>query len=300
MRINSNIPALNTNRLLGRNTNKLQESLERLSSGKRINRASDDAAGLAISQKMDAQIRGLRQASRNGLDGISMIQTGEGALGEIHAMLQRMRELSVQGANGVYTEEDLDSIYGELEQLTEEIKGISQKTDFNGKKLLNGEAEKVSLQVGANEEENIEIDFGELEVNISKLGKKKPNEKSTNLDDWSIGNLVGKDENGDKTEGKLKDSENYDKAITVYENAINQVSTIRSKLGAIQNRLESTISNVDNTAENLTAAKSRIEDVDMALEMTQFTKYQILQQASTSMLGEANSLPQSVLQLLQG
>lgn len=371
MRINSNIPALNANRLLSRNTNMLQASLERLSSGKRINRASDDAAGLAISEKMDAQIKGLRQASRNALDGVSMIQTAEGALNEVHAMLQRMRELAVQGANEVYTEEDLSSIYDELEELTEEVEQISKNTAFNGKKLLDGTAGtlvkeystddysfdsttgeikdknnivvvkkemdgkiiipgtppekdktlvekdgkilerdgkilvldtkgKVSLQVGANKGENIGINFDELEINIWELGKSDKVVKPE--DDWSIGGLVGGNKNGKPIEGHLKvnKSENYGKAISVYERAIGQVSTTRSKLGAVQNRLESTISNVDNTAENLTAAKSRIEDVDMALEMTNFTKYQILQQASTSMLGEANSLPQSVLQLLQG
>ena len=150
MRINNNIPALNTHRLLNVNTNNLQKSLERLSSGKRINRASDDAAGLAISQKMEAQIRGLRQASRNSLDGISLIQTAEGALTEVHEMLQRMRELSVQGANGVYDEGDLNAIVDEIKQLTEQIEKIANDTDFNGINLLNGQDKKLYIQIGAN------------------------------------------------------------------------------------------------------------------------------------------------------
>lgn len=274
MRINNNIPALNTHRLLNVNTNNLQKSLERLSSGKRINRASDDAAGLAISQKMEAQIRGLRQASRNSLDGISLIQTAEGALVEVHEMLQRMRELSVQGANGVYDEGDLTAIADEIEQLTEQIEKIANDTDFNGIKLLDGSnTDGLRLQIGANEGQYIEVDMTDIDITIDTLG---------------IKDII------DPT-----DSETYKEAITTYNDAIEKVSSIRSKLGAIQNRLEHTIRNVDNTVENLSASKSRIEDLDMALEMSEFTKLNILQQANTSMLSHANQLPQTVLQLLQ-
>lgn len=274
MRINNNIAALNTHRALGKNVGGLEKSLERLSSGKRINRASDDAAGLAISQKMEAQIVGLRQASRNSLDGVSMIQTAEGALNEVHSMLQRMRELSVQGANGIYQQKDLDAMADEIVQLEAQIQKISKDTEFNGIKLLDGKGGEIKLQVGANKGENIILNMEEFQMDVVKLDIEKAIEKGDISDD-------------------------YNEAITTYSKAIERVSKVRSTLGAIQNRLEHTISNVDNSAENLTAAKSRIEDLDMALEMSNFTKLSVLQQASTSMLSHANNLPQSVLQLLQ-
>lgn len=279
MRINNNIPALNTHRLLNINTEGLQKSLERLSSGKRINRASDDAAGLAISEKMEAQIRGLRQASRNSLDGVSLIQTAEGALNEVHEMLQRTRELSVQGANGIYEDGDLEAIANEIKQLTEQIDKIANDTEFNGITLLKGDLDgkgetKLRLQIGANESQFIEVDMSTVKVDPNTLG---------------IEDIIKEDSK----------SEDYEKAIEKYNDAIEQVSKMRSKLGAIQNRLEHTIKNVDNTAENLTASKSRIADLDMAQEMSEFTKLNILQQAGTSMLSQANQLPQMVLQLLQ-
>lgn len=299
MRINNNIPALNTHRLLNINTNNLHKSLERLSSGKRINRASDDAAGLAISQKMEAQIRGLRQASRNSLDGISLIQTAEGALIEVHEMLQRMRELSVQGANGVYDEGDLSAIAEEIKQLTEQIEKIANETEFNGINLLNvpkqqtDERKELRIQIGANESQFISIYMDEINIVPENLGT----ENDDGNIDKSIKDLI--DLIDDLSGGNTLESKFFDEAITVYNDAIEKVSTIRSKLGAIQNRLEHTIRNVDNTAENLTASKSRIEDLDMAKEMSEFTKLSILQQASTSMLSHANQLPQTVLQLLQ-
>lgn len=279
MRINNNIPALNTHRTLNMTTNSIQKSLERLSSGKRINRAADDAAGMAISQKMQAQVRGLRQASRNSLDGISLIQTAEGALNEVHAMLQRMRELCVQGANGVYKEDDLKSIGDEIVQLTEQIDKIAKETEFNGKKLLDGTEGKLQLQVGANENQVVKIEMSGIKATASGL----------EIEVFASG---------------IKDSKNltttkFSSGITTYNNAIENVSKIRSKLGAYQNRLEHTIKNIDNTAENLTASMSRIEDADMALEMSEFTRLNILQQAGTAMLAQANQLPQAVLQLLR-
>ena len=300
MRINNNIPALNTHRMLNMNINSLEKTLEKLSSGKRINRAADDAAGLAISQKMDAQIRGLRQASRNGLDGISLIQTAEGALNEVHAMLQRMRELSVQGANGIYAKEDLEAVANEMKELTEQIDKIAKDTTFNGIHLLKGELEGKSgasgkidlrLHIGANSGECIEINMEEINITVGS-GSGQLN---------IITEMVTSKENGEfevASGGKLT-SENFDAAITVYDDAVRKVASHRSKLGAYQNRLEHTIKNLDNTAENLTAAKSRIEDADMAIEMSEFVKLSILQQAGTSMLSQANQLPQSVLQLLQ-
>ena len=303
MRINNNIPALNTHRMLNMNINSLEKTLEKLSSGKRINKAADDAAGLAISQKMDAQIRGLRQASRNGLDGISLIQTAEGALNEVHAMLQRMRELAVQGANGIYEEGeegDLKAIANELKELTEQIDKIGKDTTFNGIYLLRGDLEgkteetedsKLRLHIGSNEGEYIEIDMKEINIRVGS-GSGQLN---------IITEMVTSKENGEfevASGGKLT-SENFEDAITIYDDAIRKVASHRSKLGAYQNRLEYTIKNLDNTAENLTAAKSRIEDADMAIEMSEFVKLSILQQAGTSMLSQANQLPQSVLQLLQ-
>lgn len=285
MRINNNIPALNTHRIFTGNTNAMQKSLERLSSGKRINRAADDAAGMAISQKMQAQVRGLRQASRNSLDGISLIQTAEGALNEIHAMLQRMRELSVQGANGTYTEDDLKAIGDEIVQLTEQISQIADETEFNGKKLLNGK-EKVQLQVGANEGQIIDVDMKSIDATASGL---EINDFKKGIED-----AIKATEEDEKLS-----NEKIANGIEIFNTAIDRVAGMRSKLGAYQNRLEHTMKNIDNTAENLTASMSRIEDADMALEMSEFTRLNILQQAGTAMLAQANQLPQGVLQLLR-
>lgn len=273
MRINHNIPAMNAHRLLTSNSNNTAKTLERLSSGKRINRAADDAAGLAISEKMRAQINGLQVASRNSLDGISLIQTAEGAMNEIHAMLQRMRELAVQASNGTYEQDDRNNIAEEIAQLQKEIDNIASTTNFNEKKLLNGSlaatGNALILQIGANANET-------LAVNIARLDTVALSIFSSNIN--VINSASG--------------------AITKINDAIKKVSEVRSKLGAVQNRLEHTISNLDNTAENLTAAFSRIADVDMALEMSNFTKLNVLTQAGTAMLAQANQRPQSILQLL--
>ena len=303
MRINNNIPALNTHRMLGMTNVGLEKTLEKLSSGKRINKAADDAAGLAISQKMEAQIRGLRQASRNSLDGISLLQTGEGALNEVHSMLQRIRELAVQGANGIYEEDDLEALAGEIKELTEQIDKIGQDTTFNGIYLLKGNLvedtenpkEKLRLQIGANEDQYIDIDMSEINVTVGGVGD--------NLGQLEIAgdeHIVKIDDDGKfVVNQEYLEPENFNKAITTYSKAIERIASHRSQLGAYQNRLEHTIRNIDNTAENLTAAKSRIEDADMAIEMSEFVKLNILQQAGTAMLSQANQLPQSVLQLLQ-
>ncbi|MGV8146882.1 MAG: flagellin [Alkaliphilus sp.] len=270
MRINNNIPALNAHRLLSRNNSKISKTLERLSSGKRINRASDDAAGLAISEKMRAQVKGLKAASRNSLDGISLVQTAEGAMSEVHAMLQRMRELAVQASNGTYNTEDLQTIQNEVEQLLEEIDKIATGTSFNENKLIDGSLASpngIVFQIGANAGETIEVFVDDLQA--TALG------------------IDGLDLVTSPSAG-----------IGLLDTAITKVSEVRSTLGAVQNRLEHTIANLDNTAENLTAALSRIEDVDMALEMSEFTKLSILSQAGTAMLAQANQIPQMVLQLL--
>lgn len=271
MRINHNIPALNAHRLLARNTDYTSKTLEKLSSGKRINRAADDAAGLAISQKMRAQVNGLQAASRNALDGISLVQTAEGAMTEIHAMLQRMRELAVQASNGTYNSDDLATTQNEVAQLLTEIDNIAVNTNFNEKNLLDGTLPVggIQLQIGANAGNVMRFTITSLLTSAAGM--------AINGVDL-VSNPAG--------------------AITSIDGAIKNVSDVRSKLGAIQNRLEHTIANLDNTAENLTAAMSRIEDLDMALEMSNFTKLNILTQAGTAMLAQANQRPQAILQLL--
>jgi len=269
MRINHNIAALNTYRQLSSATNAQSKSMEKLSSGQRINRAGDDAAGLAISEKMRGQIRGLDQASRNSQDGISLIQTAEGALNETHAILQRMRELAVQGGNDTNTTDDRIQIQTELTQLTSEIDRIANTTEFNTQNLLGGSF-SATLQVGANDGQTINF-------SISKMD-------SAGL---SVGSL------------SVTSNAAASSSISKLDEAIKTVSTQRSNLGALQNRLEHTINNLDTSSENLTAAESRVRDVDMAKEMMTQTKNSILSQAAQSMLAQANQQPQGVLQLLQ-
>src|SRR5690606_14398914 len=217
MRINNNIPALNTHRMLGITNSALEKTLERLSSGKRINRAADDAAGLAISQKMEAQIRGLRQASRNSLDGISLIQTAEGALNEVHAMLQRIRELSVQGANGIYAEEDLSAIADEIKELTEQINKIANDTEFNGITLLKGELYpgdvngKLRLQIGSDEDQYIDIDMKEINITVTD----SETDPGLNI----LGGIVKKDANGNFVIETNLDPSLFETAISTYDNA---------------------------------------------------------------------------------
>jgi flagellin len=274
MRINHNIASLNTYRQLTINTTAGSKSLEKLSSGYRINRAGDDAAGLAISEKMRGQIRGLNQAERNSQDAISLIQTAEGALNETHSILQRMRELAVQSASDTNTDDDRKELQKEIEQLTAEIDRISTDTEFNTMKLLKGDFATTALtfQVGANKDQVVTLTIG-------------------NMDSATLG--VG------TTVIDLTTQVSAASAITTIDEAIGKVSSERAKLGAMQNRLEHTINNLGTTAENLTASESRIRDVDMAKEMMEFTKNSILQQAATAMLAQANSQPQGVLQLLQ-
>ncbi|EGG33898.1 MULTISPECIES: flagellin N-terminal helical domain-containing protein [Paenibacillus] len=274
MRINHNIASYNTQRQLATNNTQQSKSLEKLSSGYRINRAADDAAGLAISEKMRNQIRGLEQASKNALDGISMIQTAEGALNETHAMLQRMGELYTQAANETLTSADSAKIDTEITQLSAQIDSISEQTQFNTKKLLNGDTTDVVFQVGANADETITVTFEAADALTLKV------------DATSLTALDG-------TNATAKAN------MTKVTEAINTVSELRSNLGAVQNRLEHTINNLGTTSENLQAAESRIRDVDMAKEMSEFTKTGILQQAATAMLAQANQQPQGVLQLLR-
>ena len=269
MRINHNISAMNANRNLGTNVNALGKSMEKLSSGLRINRAGDDAAGLSISEKMRAQINGLDQASTNSEDAISMIQTAEGALNETHSILQRMRTLSVQAANGTSITEDKSAIQKEINELASELDRINTTTQFN-KQYMFSNSTTVTFQVGANEGETMSQAFSAV--------------SSTAL---TVNNL------------KVTKESDAGDAITTIDAAIAAVSDQRSTLGAKQNRLEHTIANLDNASENLSSAESRIRDVDMASEMMKFSTSNILQQAAQSMLAQANQQPSQVLQLLQ-
>ena len=274
MRINHNIAALNTYRQLTANNVMQQKSLAKLSSGLRINSAADDAAGLAISEKMRGQIRGLEMASKNAQDGISLIQTAEGALNETHAILQRMRELAVQSANDTNTDADRAELQKEVDQLITEIDRIANNTEFNTKKLLDGSlsgsGNGLMFHIGANSGQSIELNIAKMTA--AGLG----------VSGLTISSQSGADD-----------------AITIINNAIETVSAERSKLGAYQNRLEHTINNLGTASENLIAAESRIRDVDMAKEMMEFTKTNILSQAAQAMLAQANQLPQGVLQLLR-
>ncbi len=372
MRINHNIAALNTYSRLTQATAAQSKSLEKLSSGQRINKAGDDAAGLAISEKMRNQIKGLDQASRNAQDGISLIQTAEGALNETHSMLLRMRELVVQANNDTNDTDDLNKIQDEINQLAEEITGIADKTEFNGKKLIDGslgvsvvsgtasmsdistagisvkvtgladsttitfttdsntisariggttqtisvaantavakgvydfndigvkltfastanatvlsgtlvtDGEETILQIGANADQDLGITINNMKANAIGLGS------GSNVVDVDVTSLDA--------------TQNFEKRLQIIDSAIETVSAERSKMGAWQNRLEHTIANLSTSSENLTAAESRVRDVDMAKEMMEFTKNNILNQAATAMLAQANQQPQSVLQLLQ-
>ncbi|KYG91191.1 flagellin [[Bacillus] sp. KCTC 13219] len=270
MRIQHNISALNTHRNLTFNNTQASKNLEKLSSGYKINRAGDDAAGLAISEKMRGQIRGLDMATKNAQDSISLIQTAEGALNETHAILQRMRELAVQSANDTNTDEDRGYLQAEISQLIEEIDRIADTTQFNTKNLLDGSFETETFHIGANKGQNIELSIESMKA--AEIG----------IDAVDIKTQTGADE-----------------AIETIDAALKQVSSQRSALGAVQNRLEHTINNLGATSENLTAAESRIRDTDMAKEMMGFTKNNILMQAAQSMLAQANQQPQGVLQLLQ-
>ncbi|MFL1994948.1 flagellin [Lysinibacillus irui] len=276
MRIQHNISALNTHRNLAFNNSQSAKNLEKLSSGYKINRAGDDAAGLAISEKMRAQIKGLDMASKNSQDSISLIQTAEGALNETHAILQRMRELAVQSRNDTNENTDRSFLQDEVKQLKDEIDRIANTTEFNEKKLLSGKfsaaASALTFQIGANEGQTMKLQIGNMQV---------------------------KSLSASLTNASVSTGSKASYAINTIDDAIKKVSTQRSALGAVQNRLEHTINNLGAASENLTAAESRIRDTDMAAEMMAFTKNNILTQAAQSMLAQANQQPQGVLQLLQ-
>ncbi|KRN77899.1 flagellin [Ligilactobacillus acidipiscis] len=295
MRINTNVAALNTySRLTAANASK-SDSLAKLSSGKRINKAGDDAAGLAISEKMKAQIGGLKQAKRNAQDGISLIQTAEGALSETHSILSRMNDLAVQASNDTLAAEDRTKITKEVDALKKNIDDISNNTEFNTKKLLATDANKFTFQVGASEGQTAEIIIGKMDSETIGVGDTLT--PGTPEDDTDSGNIIA------AKPGKgvdLSDATKASQSIANIKAAIDTVSSQRADLGAVQNGLNHTINNLGTTTENLSEANSRIEDVDMAEEMMNFTKSNILSQAATSMLAQANAMPNSVLSLLQG
>jgi flagellin len=391
LRINQNIAALNAHRNLVATDNALSKSLERLSSGFRINRAADDAAGLAISEKLRAQVRGLAQAIRNAQDGISMIQTAEGALNEVHSMLQRMRELALQAANDTLSLEDREAVNRELQQLRAELNNVSNRTTFNGKKLLDGSlvtqvdaaseikvgkvvsgggesAHVVELDVsgaqpgktytfsynattdtltltrsGDNVSQSITLSAiaagGSLELNFYQLGVSLKVTSTGGITADNLGAALTAGATDSITTASGSGSANFqvgpaatdaisvsfDKVdvdalglttaldnfntaktvanaqalVTALDNAVNTVSEKRGKFGAVQNRLEHTVASLGVAQENMSAAESRIRDVDMAQEMVQFTRNQILLQAGTAMLAQANAAPQVVLQLLR-
>ena len=291
MVVQHNLTAMNTNRQLGIINGAQQKSTEKLSSGYRINRAGDDAAGLSISEKMRSQIRGLNKASNNAQNGISLIQTAEGALNEAHSILQRMNELATQGANDVNTSVDRAAINKEIKSLGAELRRIESSTQFNDMNLLDGKFANRKLQVGAKEGQTITINIGALS-SIAKKTISTDDEGLKTLENLQLENPAG------PTAGVNDVNDDYAKAMTMIQDDIKAISGLRSDLGAIQNRLEHTIANLDTTAENTQAAESLIRDVDMASEMVEFSKNNILAQAGQSMLAQANQATQGVLSLL--
>ena len=271
MIVKHNLQAMNSNRMLGVNSSTLSKSTEKLSSGYKINRAADDAAGLSISEKMRRQVRGLTQASANAQDGISMVQTAEGALNEVHDMLQRMNELVVKANNGTLQSEDVGYVQDEINQLVSEIDRTANDTKFNKLDLLKAN-KTYNLQVGAESGQTITVSMSKVDaagIGVSTLSATTPSKISTGA------------------------------AIDTVDKAIQSISKFRSSLGAVQNRLEHTINNLDNVTENTQAAESRIRDTDMATEMVKYSNNQILAQAGQAMLAQANQSNQGVLSLLQ-
>ncbi len=279
MVVQHNITAMNSNRQLGITTNVQAKSSEKLASGYKINRAADDAAGLAISEKMRRQVRGLTQASANAQDGISAVQTAEGALNEVHDMLQRMNELAVKGANDTLTTKDRSYIQQELHQLSLEITRTAESTEFNDQHLLDGSFTNKNLQVGSESDPENQIMISIEELSATHIG------------------VVAKEDNSGDI--NVLDHAAAKDAIDKIKNALVSISKQRSDLGAIQNRLEHTIKNLDNVTENTQAAESQIRDTDMAEEMVRYSNNNILAQAGQSMLAQANQTNQGVLSLLQ-
>lgn len=275
MTINTNVASLNAQRNVYKSQDNLATSLQRLSTGLRVNSAKDDAAGLAISERFTAQIKGLNQAARNANDGISLAQTAEGELAQVTSNLQRIRELSVQAANGTNSSDDREALQKEVTQLTEEVGRVLGKANFNGQELFTGAggtSGSFSFQVGANAGDTIEVEIATMTTGSGGLA----------IDALDISTASG-----------------ASAAITAIDDALDQVNSLRADLGAVQNRFSSLVTSLQTSAENLSASRGRIIDTDFAQETANLTKGQILQQAGVAMLSQANSMPQSVLSLLQ-
>ena len=295
MRITNNVQALKAYRNLSINQTNVKTTMDKLSSGQKINRGADDAAGLAISEKMRNRLKALDKAEQNVLDGVSMIQTAEGGLSETHNLLQRMRELAVQAGNGTLATEDRTAIQEEINQLTNEVSRIAKTTQFNGKELLSGKfndadsALFIQTNAGANEGISITInDMQALAIGVSSTTQTNPSIRpldfpSGSAPEYALSVMTARDAND---------------AISHYTKAIDTISQQRAQLGAIQNRFEATSSVLSVSVENLTASESRIRDTDMAREMMEYAKYNILNQSGMAMIAQANALPQGVLQLL--
>ncbi|MFO1076945.1 MAG: flagellin [Planctomycetota bacterium] len=274
LRVNTNIASINAQRNTSLVTSRLSRNYQKLSTGLRIATAADDAAGLAISERLRSQVRSINQASRNANDGISLVQVGEGALNEVSNILVRLRELSIQSANGSSSSADKNTIKEEFDSLVNEINRIAQSTEFNGIRLLDGSSTTVTFQVGINTTANIDT------LNVTLTPALSTSLGLSTVDVGSTGNT------------------SY--ALTQIDGAINAISTLRGKFGSLQNRLQSTIANLGVAAESLSAAESRIRDVDVAVETAELTRNTILQQASITILAQANAQPQAALRLLQG
>jgi flagellin len=285
LRIQTNVEAFNAHRQLQSTSDRAAAAMEKLSSGYRINRAADDAAGLAISEKMEAQIGGLDQAQRNAQDGVSLVQTAEGALGEVHSMLQRIRDLKVQASNDTLAGEDKEAIGSEVAQLAKEITDIRGQTQFNGIKLLDGSKSSISFQVGANSGETIDVDTQDITASGFGTG--------------GMSAIVALSADTAASAAGAASAAFASVSLDNIDDAIKAVSSLRGTFGAVQNRLDHRLNNLSTYQQNLVASESRIKDVDMASEMVNFSKLQILQQAGTSMLAQANQAPQSVLSLLR-
>ena len=289
MRIQHNIAALSSHRNLSNNNSSVTKNLEKLSSGYKINRAGDDAAGLAISEKMRAQITGLETATKNAQDGVSLVQTAEGALTEVHSMLNRMVELATQSANGTYSSTNRQEMQKEINALRAEIDRIGKSSNFNGTSLFTGSS-SITLHVGETSKAH-----NQLKVTLNQMSSSQIGTHTTNATTFKKTLTTGEAVSNISVTTAAKARE----AIGIANNAIDQISSMRSDFGALQNRLEHTINNLSVQSENITAAESRIRDVDMAKEMMAYTKNNILVQASQAMLAQANQVPQGVLQLLQ-
>lgn len=295
MRITNNVQALKAYRNLSINQTNVKTTMDKLSSGQKINRGADDAAGLAISEKMRNRLKALDKAEQNVLDGISMIQTAEGGLSETHNLLQRMRELAVQAGNGTLATEDRTAIQEEINQLTNEVSRIAKTTQFNGKELLSGQFNDVDnalfIQTNAGANEGISITINDMQALAIGVS-------STTQADSSIRPLDFPSGSAPEYALSIMTATDANDAISHYTKAIDTISQQRAQLGAIQNRFEATSSVLSVSVENLTASESRIRDTDMAREMMEYAKYNILNQSGMAMIAQANALPQGVLQLL--